>query len=845
IVTMAPGRGATAAQGVAGPFQVKRSFSIINGFAATMTRAQVEALAGSAGVVRIEEDVEVKAFLQDAKNAFGVNRVHAGEDLATPVTGAGTGICIIDTGIDATHTQLDGGKVVAFCDATAGGCGASDPGTTAPYDDHFHGTHVASIAGGDLGVAPGASLYGAKVLNSAGSGPSSQIVAGIEWCAAQAGVNVLNLSLGAVGSGNGTDAMSVAANTASSAPYNKVVAVAAGNNGPGRYEIGPLASADKPIAVGAVADWLSADAGWRKGLVVFSSRGPTADNRIKPDVVAPGVDILAADAHTGSGQTSLSGTSMATPFIAGVAALMLDADGTLLPQQVKDILAATAVRRGDDSTLVPAGTGWPKNIDFGWGEVDAYAAVAEAAGAAGYEPTPFPTQIYEKPTIQDNTVWDFEFEVTDPTTLLSVNVFNGGPWRCTGYINFFGIPLCLGVDAGADFDAELYSPSNALVDMSTCEVDADTQCGALGRQETLLAEPADFAGGQLPLGTWRVRVYPWDGNAFDNKPSESADVIITMGPVGAGDPAPANEPPVAADDSMTVPEGGAQTQLTGGATSVRANDSDTEDALADLAVSLETGPAHGLLTLNADGTFIYTHDGGETTSDSFVYRLTDTDGASDTATVTITINPVNDPPVFTSDPIDGGSVEAGTAYAGTLAGTATDADGDALGYAKVSGPAWLTVAADGTLGGTPVEADEGVNAFGVSVSDGNGGSDSATLNVTVTVTPPPDPDPLVADFTWSPGAPVVGDSVTLTATPGDGDTYEWSISWPGGWKNDPELQQDGTATATFTPKKSGDHVVTLTVTRGAESDSVSETIAVGGGGGGKPCNPNKPGCTGS
>jgi serine protease AprX len=534
IVTMVKGVGVAAAKAAAGPFAVHRTFTIINGFAASMTRSQIEALSRAPGVMRVDDDVEVKAHLQDAMTAYGVKRIHAGiaQGLAADYDGAGVGVCVVDTGIDATHAELDGGKLQNFCDATTGGCFAGDLGTGA-YDDHGHGTHVSSISVGDSGVAPAANLWGAKVLAADGTGPSSDIVAGIEWCAAQTGVHVINMSLGAIGTADGTDPMSVAANTAA---LTKVVTLSAGNTGPAQLQISAPAAAENPITVAASADWISPVDGWRKGLAVFSSRGPTADFRIKPDITAPGVSITAAKA--GGGTVTFSGTSMASPFVAGVAALMLNADPGLSPAAVKTIIAATARTRGDSSVL--DAVGFPKNYDYGWGELDAFAAVAEASGAVGYTPTAFPVQLYQNPTIADTEVWEYEFEVTDPTTQISANVYNGGVWTSLYLLGTWWTNTM-----GQDFDAQLHAPvgtpGGTLVDESTCEVDADTQCGIAGRQETLVADPADF-GGSLPLDTWKLRVEPWDDT--DGLAAEIIDAVITLGPLG-GSPPPPNEAPTA------------------------------------------------------------------------------------------------------------------------------------------------------------------------------------------------------------------------------------------------------------------------------------------------------------
>ncbi|MCZ6637751.1 MAG: S8 family serine peptidase, partial [Alphaproteobacteria bacterium] len=752
IVIMDKGKGAANARAAVGPFTLRRSFTIINGFAATMTRAQIEELSQAPGVVNIHEDIEVKAYLQEAKGAFGVNRVHSGntaEELAADYDGSGVGLCVIDTGIDPDHADLDGGKVQNFCDATNGGCFPGDTGSAA-YDDHGHGTHVASIAAGDNGVAPAALLWGAKVLDSAGSGTSGDIVAGIEWCAAQPGVDVLNLSLGSFGSSDGSDPMAQAANNAA---QTKVVVLAAGNTGPGLYEISTPAAAADPITVGAVADLKSPVGGWRKGLAVFSSRGPTADDRTKPDIVSPGVDITAAQA--GGGLTTKSGTSMSAPFVAGVAALMLHANPALSPGAVKDILGDTAIPRGDQTVLDADGR--PKNIDFGWGEVDAYAAVAEAEGASTYTPTPFPVELYQNPTIADGTVWDYEFEVTDPNTPVSVNVINGGNWRCTAYL--FG--SCFQIIRGQDFDAQLFAPDDTMVDESTCEVDGDTQCGGVGRQETLVANPADFGGGVLPLGTWRLHVEPWSDT--DGKASENAEIIITLGPVGGG-VIPVPQGTIAGTVTDGTPGAPSFGQAVAGAT-VTADGGENTTTDASGAYSLVVPAGERSVTVTATGFDPVT-----------LKNITVADGA--TVTENFALIDANDPPSFLSDPIAGAPAEAGTAYAGTLVGTASDPDsGDVLTYSKVSGPAWLSVAGNGALSGTPGTA--GDDSFEVAVNDGNGGSDQATLEITVAAAPPAPPapanDPPVANDDSVATPEDTAAAVTLTGSDPENDPLTFAV----------------------------------------------------------------------
>ena len=155
------------------------------------------------------------------------------------------------------------------------------------------------------GVAPGAVIYGAKVLDQTGNGPDSGVVAGLEWCAGQAGVDIISMSLGTGVASDGQDALSLAANCAADPNANpscaavggqpKIVVAAAGNTGPAPESINGPGAAAKVIAVGAVANF----SGDGRGIYLsaFSSRGPTLDGRTKPDVSAPGMRVRAVARH--------------------------------------------------------------------------------------------------------------------------------------------------------------------------------------------------------------------------------------------------------------------------------------------------------------------------------------------------------------------------------------------------------------------------------------------------------------------------------------------------------------------------------------------------------------------
>ncbi|MEU8503394.1 S8 family serine peptidase [Streptomyces brevispora] len=235
-------------------------------------------------------------------------------------TGKGVRIAVLDTGADATHPDLKG-QILASKNFSG----------TPDLKDHFgHGTHVSSIAAGTgaksggrfKGVAPGAKLLEGKVLDDDGFGDDSGILAGMEWAVAQ-GADVINLSLG--GSDTpGIDPLEAAVNKLS-ADSGVLFAIASGNEGDMAGTVGSPGSADAALTVGAVDG--------KNVLADFSSRGPrVGDNAIKPDVTAPGVDITAAaspgsviDREVGQnppGYLTISGTSMATPHVAGAAALL-------------------------------------------------------------------------------------------------------------------------------------------------------------------------------------------------------------------------------------------------------------------------------------------------------------------------------------------------------------------------------------------------------------------------------------------------------------------------------------------------------------------------------------------
>jgi serine protease AprX len=279
-------------------------------------------------------DNDVNAMMDIAGKSMNVDKAwEAG------YKGKGTTICIIDTGI-AQHADMKD-RIIGFKDFVNK--------KEAAYDDQGHGTHCAGIAAGDgkssegkySGVAPEASLVGVKVLNANGSGAFSDVISGIQWAVENKdkfGINVISMSLGGYASQSYKDDP-VAQAVEAAVEKGIITCVAAGNSGPGEKTIGTPGTAPHVITVGALDDKGTIDRS-DDTVASFSSRGPSIDGLLKPDVLTPGVKITAPK-NTG-GYTTMSGTSMANPFTAGLTALLKQAAPTLSPGEVKGVIMGTA-----------------------------------------------------------------------------------------------------------------------------------------------------------------------------------------------------------------------------------------------------------------------------------------------------------------------------------------------------------------------------------------------------------------------------------------------------------------------------------------------------------------------
>ncbi|QUW78975.1 S8 family serine peptidase [Streptomyces mirabilis] len=289
------------------------------------------------GLDKLWLDAKVSASLDVSVPQIGAPDVwKAGFD------GKGVKIAVLDTGVDTGHPDLAGR--IAESESFV-----PDEGI---QDGFGHGTHVASTLVGSgaasggryKGVAPGAELAVGKVLDDTGHGQESWIIAGMEW-AADSGAKIVSMSLGGTASGP-SDPLSETVDRLS-ASTGTLFVIAAGNAGPTDQTIGTPGIADSALTVGAVdkSDHLAS----------FSSRGPRlGDSAVKPEITAPGVNITAARASgTTMGTpvddyyTTASGTSMATPHVAGAAALVAQAHPDWTGQQIKADLASTAKTQSD------------------------------------------------------------------------------------------------------------------------------------------------------------------------------------------------------------------------------------------------------------------------------------------------------------------------------------------------------------------------------------------------------------------------------------------------------------------------------------------------------------------
>lgn len=333
---------------------VKRSFRVINGVSGTISLEAFGALGADPDVLGVYPDGSVVVAqpanaTPDDGGFCATERVNAKPLWDLGIDGTGVVVAVLDSGIDKNHPDL-AGKVVGevnFVDSER---------TT---DDLLgHGTAVAGIIAGSgtasggryTGVAPGASLLNVRVIDSKGSGQISDIIAGIDW-AIDNGAHVLSMSLGGLNLGESNPPISMAADNAMDA--GTVVCVAAGNLDERLLLLKLVATSISIGGVNSPGDGFkvitvgATDCDDR--IAAFSGSGPLRDGRYKPTLVAPGVNVVTTvpqnldiEGKIGGYYSARSGTSLSTPVVAGVAALLIQADPSLTPAGVKAVLTGGA-----------------------------------------------------------------------------------------------------------------------------------------------------------------------------------------------------------------------------------------------------------------------------------------------------------------------------------------------------------------------------------------------------------------------------------------------------------------------------------------------------------------------
>ena len=305
----------------------------LNGFSIEMSEADAEAMSQDYRVLFVEEDGVMTADATQTNPPWGLDRIDQRNRPLSGTytynwTGSGVRVYVIDTGIRTSHTQF-GGRASNVFDAF-GGSGA---------DCHGHGTHVSGTVGGSTyGVAKSALLRGVRVLDCSGSGPTSGVIAGVNWVT-QNHINpaVANMSLG----GGASSALDSAVNSLSNSGVP--IAVAAGNSNVDACGSSPARAANA-ITTGSTT---SSDA--RSS---FSNFGPCLD------LFAPGSSILSAWYTSNTATATLSGTSMASPHVAGVAALYKQMSPSASSTTVRNAI----VNNATVNVISGAGSGSPNRL---------------------------------------------------------------------------------------------------------------------------------------------------------------------------------------------------------------------------------------------------------------------------------------------------------------------------------------------------------------------------------------------------------------------------------------------------------------------------------------------------
>lgn len=536
---IATGEAARAAQS-AQDAEVVRELWVVNAVAGPVDAGTLAEVAARPDVVAIRLDTTIE--VPDLAGGpllpeWGLEKVAAPQTWGEyGYRGQGVTVAVLDTGIDVNHPALAGqyrGRDGDHSDSWFVSTGENYP---TPGDGHGHGTHVTgSITGGPpgevIGVAPRAEYIGVKILSDGGSGSTSGILAGMQWVLAPGGdpARAPDVANNSWGNAAGADTSFWAAVEAWRAA-GIVPVFANGNTGPMPGTVGSPADYPHSFGVGAT-DRDDAVAG-------FSSRGPVFWDGVeytKPQVSAPGHEIRSAwPTASGMDYRTISGTSMATPHVSGVAALVLSANPALSVDEVEDVLEQTARA---ETTMGPL----PNNA-YGHGIVDAFAATTRAAhsglvtGAVTGPDGPVAAQlsILDSPAATTTDPATGGYELWVPTGVHTLRV------EAYGYVAH-ETEIEVATGAVLTLDIELQAEQFATVSGTVSDPDgpvAGAEVRVVGQPG--VATSTDAAGAyaiELPHGTHTLRVLatgylPWVGSIEVSGPLEH-DVVLSVLPGGS------------------------------------------------------------------------------------------------------------------------------------------------------------------------------------------------------------------------------------------------------------------------------------------------------------------------
>ena len=680
-----PGKDASSLIQHAGG-KVRKALGLVNGLAVDLPRGQLKQLAKQPHVKSVELDVRIAAIDAPVSaastgdleydNAWGVTHIGSKAVHDAGIWGQGVKVAVIDTGIDYIHDDpLDVPYVVdpEFASNYRGGYDFVNNDAD-PMDDNGHGTHVAGILAAEkngylvVGVAPRVDLYALKILDANGEGDVSNLILALQW-AVDHGINVVNMSLG-------THEVSPALATAvANASAAGLLMVAASGNTVTLTEIFLGCPVTYPGAYPQVLSTTFTNPD--DALTGYSCTGPEVDFGAPGDNIFSPVPVGSCMFCSPYGYAAESGTSMASPHLAGTVALLLSAGITDqgapgLFDDVRNRLCATT--------------------DVGWGVETLFGS------------TPIPT--------------------TDPRY---AQYFGCGMIRADRAVLGLTPPPPPNNPPVASAD-DVNVTEDTPADLAVLANDSDPDGDAL--TVTSVTAPSH---GQASVNANGTVHYVSNANYFGNDAfgysvsdghGGTASATVTVHVQGVQDP------PVAVDDTATTLED------TAGDINVLTNDTDADgDALTVTSVG---SAVNGTPTINSNGTVHFVPNPNFAGIGSFDYTVSDGHGGSDVGSVHVTVTPVNDPPVAVND---SGSTTAGVAVTLNVLANDTDIEGSALGVASVSDPPHGTAIANAneTITYTPDPGYSGPDAFGYTATDGSATSNIATVSITVSPAPPPPP----------------------------------------------------------------------------------------------------------